>query len=67
MGRETSDRFGTGQGNLGEFRDWSGDTRGGPGRVGGPTGRSRTGRGTLDKVRDGLGDPRGGPERFKRQ
>ena len=51
-------RFGTGQGTLEEVQDGSGETRGGQGRVGGPSGRSVTGRGTLEEVRDGSGDPR---------
>ena len=43
---------------LGVVRDRSGDPWGGPGRVGGPSGRSWTGRGTLEEIRDGSGDPR---------
>ena len=67
----------TGQGTLGEVWDGSGDPREGPGRVGGPSGRSRkpsvrssTGRRTLWEVRKNLGEvqdgsrePRGGPGR----
>ena len=51
---------------LGEVRDGSGDPRGDPGRVRGPSkrswtgrsllGRSGTGRGTIAEVRDGLAD-----------
>ena len=47
---------------LGEVRDGSGDPRGGPGRVEGPSGSSGTGRGTLGEVWDGSRDPRGVPE-----
>ena len=57
-------------GTLGEVRDGSGDPRGGPGQIVGPSGRSRTGQRTLKEVRDGSGtlaevldgsrDPRGG-------
>ena len=50
MGRETLD----------EVWDGSGDPRGSPGQVGGPSGRSGTGRGTHGKVRDELADPQGG-------
>ena len=59
-----------GRWTLGEIRDWSGDSLGGPERVGvpfggpgriwGPSGRSGTGRGTHRDVRDGLGDLDGG-------
>ena len=37
------------QGTLGEVWDESRDSRGGPGRVGGPSGRSRTGRATFGR------------------
>ena len=53
----------TGQGTLAEVYDWLGGPRGGPRRVGGPSGRSGTGRGTLGEVRNGSGDHRGGPRR----
>ena len=46
-----------GQRTINEVRDWLGDPRGGPGRVGGPTGRSGTGLRTYGEVRDELGDP----------
>ena len=62
------------RGTLSKFRDRSGDTRGGLGRVGGPSRRSGTGRRNLEEVRDGLGelpkvldgsgDPPEGPGRF---
>ena len=41
--------------SLPEVHDRSGDLRGGPGRVEGPSVRSRTGQGSLWMVRDGLG------------
>ena len=47
-----------GQGTLGEVRDGSGYSRGGPVRVRGPSDRYRTGRGTLGEVWDGSGYPR---------
>ena len=50
-----------GRGTHGEVWDRSRDPRGGPGRVGGNSGRSGTCRGTIVKVQDRLGDPRGGP------
>ena len=43
-----------GQGTLGEIRTKSGDPRGGPGLVRGPSGRFGTGRGTIGEVRNGL-------------
>ena len=49
----------------GLVRDRSGDSQGGPRRVGEPSGRSVMGRGTLREVRDGSGDPRGGPGRVR--
>ena len=51
-------------GNLGEVQDGSRDPRGGPGSVGGPSGRSGTGRGTQREVREASGNPRGGLARF---
>ena len=48
----------TGRGTLLEVWDGKGDTRGGPGQVGGPSGRSGMGRGTHGEVRDWLEDPR---------
>ena len=53
-------RSGTGWGTLGEVRDGEGDPRGGPRRVGGPSGRYGMARETLGKVRDGSEDPWGG-------
>ena len=52
-----------GRGTFGEIRDGSGDPRGGPVRVGGPSRRSGSDWGTRWEVRDGSGDPRGGPGR----
>ena len=62
-----------GRGKHSNVLDGSWDTLGGPGRVGGPIGRSGTGRGTLGEVRNGSGmhlelqdesgEPRGGPGR----
>ena len=52
-------------GDMGEDRERSGDSRGGPARVGGPKGRSKTGQKELGEVRNDLGDPRGGPERIE--
>ena len=46
-------RLGTGRGILGVVQDWSGAPRRGPGRVMGPSGRSRTGWGTLREIQDG--------------
>ena len=43
---------------LGEVRDGLEDTRGRPGRVGGPLRCSGTGRGTIGEVLDGSGNPR---------
>ena len=54
-----------GWGTLPEVRDRSGETLGGPGRVGGPSRRSGTGRGTLSKVWDRLGDPPRGLRRAR--
>ena len=51
---------GTVRGTFGEVRDGSRDRQGSPGRVEGPTGRSKTGRKTLGEDRDRSGDPRGG-------
>ena len=45
----------TGRGTIPEISDESGDPRGGPGRVGGPSRKSETDRGTLPEVREGLG------------
>ena len=42
-----------GRGTLVEFQVGSGKPRGGPGRVGGPSGWLWTGRGTLGEVWDG--------------
>ena len=39
-------------GTLGKVQDGSVDPRGGPGRIGGPTGWFGTGRGILGEVRD---------------
>ena len=47
-----SSRFGPGRKTFMEVQDWSGNTRGGPGRVGRQSGRSGTGRGTFREVRD---------------
>ena len=44
----------------GEIRDGSADPRGGPGRVGGPSGRYETGRGTIGEIRDGSWHTLGG-------
>ena len=59
-----SGRYGTVQRTIREFRDETGDPRGGPGRVllpscksrtgRGPSQRTRTGRGTLGEVKDVL-------------
>ena len=59
------ERSGTSWGTLKEVWDRSRDPRGGPGRVGGPSGRcgtgrrllgrSRMGQGTLGEVRDWMG------------
>ena len=46
-------RFGTGRETLKEVCDWSGDPRGGPGRVEGHSGRSRAYLGTLGEVQEG--------------
>ena len=64
-------RSGTGPMAFPEVRDGSGDPRGGPERVKGPSGRFVMGRGTLGEFRDGSGtlgevrngsrDLRGGP------
>ena len=51
-GRRPSERSGMGRGNLPEVRDGSGDTRGGPGQVGGTSLTSGTGRGNLPEVLD---------------
>ena len=56
MGRET----------LGEVQDESGDPTRGPGRVGGPSGRSGTSWGTLPDVQDWLKKPRRGPRRVRK-
>ena len=53
MGRVSYGRSGTGRGTPLEVRDGSGDSRGGPGRVGGPSSRCWTGHGTLGEVMDG--------------
>ena len=53
-----------GRGTLSEVLDGSGDPRGGPGRVGGPSGRSVSGWGILEVVREGSEDPQGGPGHF---
>ena len=45
--------FETCRGTLEEVRDGSGDPRGGPGRVGGPSGMFVTSRETHGEVRDG--------------
>ena len=44
-------------GTLELFRDGSGDTQLGPGRIKGLSRRSGKGRGTHGQVLDGLGDP----------
>ena len=49
---------------LREVRDGSGDSRVDPGRVVGPSRRSRTGRGTLGEVLDGSLEPQEGSGRF---
>ena len=64
------ERFGTGLGTHLGVRIGSVDSRGGslrvegprgsPGRVGGPSERSKMGREKLGEVRDGSWDPRGG-------
>ena len=54
-----------GQRTLGDVLDGLEEPRGGPGRVGGPSGWSRTGRGNLKKVQNELGDHRGGPGRVR--
>ena len=59
-------RSGMGCLTLGEVRDGSGDPRGGPGRVEGPSGWYGQGRGTLGEVWDELGEHRGGPGRVGR-
>ena len=56
--------------NLGKILHGSGEPQGGPGWVGGPSGRLRKcqwtreevrdGSGTVGVVQDSLGDPRGG-------
>ena len=51
------EKFGSGQGTLGEARDGPGEPLGGLIWVGDPQG-SMTGRGTREEVRDGSGDPR---------
>ena len=48
-------------GTLGDVRDWSRDSRGGPVRVGGSSERSWMGRGTLGEVEDVFEDGPGGP------
>ena len=53
MGWGTLRRSGKGQGTLKEVWDGSGDPRGVPGRVGGPSETSVTGQGTHGEVRDG--------------
>ena len=75
MGRELLGRSGMGQETLGEVRDGSRVSRGGPGRVKGPSVRSRMGRGpfvrsgtgwgTLKEVWYGSGDPRGVRDRSR--
>ena len=65
-----SQRSGTGRGTLEEVQDGSRDPPGGPGRVGGPSGKSWkeqgipgmfvTGQRTLGEVGDRWGDTRGG-------
>ena len=47
--------YGTYRGTLGEVRDGSEDPRKGPGRVGGPSGKSWKGPGTLPEVQDWSG------------
>ena len=54
-----SGRFETCRGTLEEVRDGSGDPRGDPRRVGGPTGISGTGRRTVREVRGNLEEVRG--------
>ena len=54
-----------GCGTLPEVQDWSGDTTGGLGRVGGPYLRSGTGRRNLPEVQDMSGDPPEGPGRVE--
>ena len=58
--KEATRRSRRGRGTLGEVRDGSGDTRGGPGRVGRSTRRSVMGRGNYLEVIDGSGDPQKG-------
>ena len=53
MGKGPSVRSGTGREIVGEVLDWSGDPWGGPGRVGGLSGRSLTGSVTHGEVWDG--------------
>ena len=55
----TAGRFGTGLGTLVEVWEGSENPRGVPGRVRGPSGRSRKGRETLGVVRDRSGIPSG--------
>ena len=62
MGGDISVRSGTDRGTLGEFRDWSGDSRGVLRRVGGPTERSGMVRWTIGDIPDGWRDYRSGPE-----
>ena len=50
---EARDVYGT----VGVVRDWSGDPRGGLGRVGEHSLRSGTGRRTFGEVREGSGHP----------
>ena len=61
LGRVQDPGGGPGWGTVGEVRDLSGERWGGPGMVGGPSGRSEMGRGTVGKVLDWSGDPRSGP------
>ena len=63
MGRGTSRRLGRGRGTLGEVRVGLRDPQGGPGPIGGPSGRSEMDWENLVAVRNGSADPLGGLER----
>ena len=55
MGFEILGEVRDGSGDPRRGRDGSTDTRGGLGRVGGPSRRSGTGQGTIGEVQDGSG------------
>ena len=58
-------RSGTGWETLGEVWDGSGDTRGRLGWIGVPLGGPGLLGGTSGRIREGSGDTRGGPRRVK--